>query len=90
MRVGEVGHLVSDIGVLLCPCPLGNKFCPVEWTALKKCCKNLVLMFNLQIFQAFLTTTLVALKTPKDHVLKICLNPQFKIMHKFHAQSNLD
>lgn len=47
-------------------------------------------MFNLQIFQAFLTTTSVALKTAKDHVLKIRLNPQFKIMHKFHAQSNLD
>ena len=47
-------------------------------------------MFNLQIFQAFLTTTLVASKTAKDHVLKIRLNPQFKIMHKFNAQSNLD
>jgi len=30
--VGEVGHLVRDLEVLLCPFPLGNKFCPVEWT----------------------------------------------------------
>ena len=48
------------------------------------------LKHNLQIFQAFLTTTLVALKTARDRVLKIRLNPQFKIMHKFRAQSNLD
>ena len=29
--VGEVGHLVGDLGVLLCPFPLGNKSCPVKW-----------------------------------------------------------
>ena len=33
--VGEVGHLVRDLGVLLCPFPLGNKFCPVKWTKSK-------------------------------------------------------
>ena len=27
-----MGHLVRDLGVLLCPFPLGNKSCPVEWT----------------------------------------------------------
>ena len=27
-----MGHLVRDLKVLLCPLPLGNKFCPVEWT----------------------------------------------------------
>ena len=31
-RVGEVGHLVRDLEVLLCPFPLSNKSCPVEWT----------------------------------------------------------
>ena len=30
--VGEVGQLVRDLEVMLCPFPLGNKFCPVEWT----------------------------------------------------------
>ena len=30
--VGEVGHLVRDLEVLLCPFNLGNKSCPVEWT----------------------------------------------------------
>ena len=33
--VGEVGHLVRDLEVLLCPFPLGNKSCPVKWTKLK-------------------------------------------------------
>ena len=33
--VGEVGHLVRDLGVLLCPFPLGNKSCPVKWTKSK-------------------------------------------------------
>ena len=28
--VGEVGHLVRDLEVLLCPFPLGNKSCPVK------------------------------------------------------------
>jgi len=30
--VGEVGHPVRDLEVLLCPFPLGNVFCPVEGT----------------------------------------------------------
>jgi len=30
--VGEVGYLVRDLEVLLCPFPLGNKSCPVKWT----------------------------------------------------------
>ena len=48
-------------------------------------------MFNLQIFQAFLTTTLVALKTAKDHVLKICLNSQFKLCINFmHSQTSIN
>ena len=34
-EVGEVGHLVRDLEVLLCPFPLGYKSCPVEWTKLK-------------------------------------------------------
>ena len=34
--VGEVGHLVRDLEVLLCPFPLGNKSCPVKWTKSKK------------------------------------------------------
>ena len=34
-KVGEVGHLVRDLEVLLCPFPLGYKSCPVEWTKLK-------------------------------------------------------
>ena len=33
--VGEVGHLVRDLEVLLCPFPLGNKSCPVKWTKKK-------------------------------------------------------
>ena len=33
--VGEVGHLVRDLEVLLCPFPLGNKSCPVKWTKSK-------------------------------------------------------
>ena len=33
--VGEVGHLVRDFEVVLCPFPLGNKSCPVEWTKKK-------------------------------------------------------
>ena len=35
-RLGEVGHLVRDLGVLLCPFPLGNKSCPIKWTKKKK------------------------------------------------------
>ena len=34
--VGEVGHLLRDLGVLLCPFPLGNKSCPVKWTKSQK------------------------------------------------------
>ena len=34
--VGEVGHLVGDLGVLLCPFPLGNKSCPVKWNKSNK------------------------------------------------------
>ena len=30
--VGEVGHFVRDLEVLLCAVPLGNKSCPVKWT----------------------------------------------------------
>ena len=33
--VGEVGHLVGDLGVLLCPFRLGNKSCPVKWNKSK-------------------------------------------------------
>ena len=33
---GEVGHLVGDLGVLLCPFPLGNKSCPVKWNKSNK------------------------------------------------------
>ena len=33
--VGEVGHLVRDLEVLLCPFRLGNKSCPVKWTKTK-------------------------------------------------------
>ena len=33
--VDEVGHLVRDLEVLLCPFPLGNKSCPVKWTKSK-------------------------------------------------------
>ena len=28
--MGEVGHLLRDLEVLLCPFPLGNKFRPVQ------------------------------------------------------------
>ena len=35
MGVGEVGHLVRDLEVLLCPFPLGNKSSPVKWTKSK-------------------------------------------------------
>ena len=31
-RVGEVGHLVRNLEVLLCPLLLGNKSCPAKWT----------------------------------------------------------
>ena len=34
--MGEVGHLVRDFEVLLCPFPLGNKFCPVKWNKINK------------------------------------------------------
>ena len=34
--VGEVGHLVGDLRVLLCPFPLGNKSCPVKWNKLNQ------------------------------------------------------
>ena len=39
--VGEVGHVVRDLEVLLCPFPLGNKSCPVEWTKLNQSIKSL-------------------------------------------------
>ena len=38
--VGEVGHLVGDLGVLLCPFPLGNKSCPVKWNKSNKSIKS--------------------------------------------------
>ena len=49
--VGEVGHLVRDNEVLLCPFPLGNKSCLVKWTTSKS--KYRLFLWTPESFQAY-------------------------------------